>query len=123
MIFKYNVDVYLLLSSEYKTCFNFQIVICLVAFGALCAALPQQQTPRPEITDEALDSTLNDSRYLMRQLKCALGEAPCDPVGRRLKSKRSLPTLNYTAAGGGVVSIPSIYTCWQPLSRVCIDFC
>jgi hypothetical protein len=23
----------------------------------------------------------------MRQLKCALGEVPCDPVGRRLKSK------------------------------------
>lgn len=30
---------------------------------------------------------LKDKRYLLRQLKCALGEAPCDPVGRRLKSK------------------------------------
>ncbi|XP_026463300.1 putative odorant-binding protein A10 [Ctenocephalides felis] len=41
---------------------------------------------RAPISDEMLDHALNDKRYLMRQLKCALGEAPCDPVGRRLKS-------------------------------------
>lgn len=46
-----------------------------------------ESTTRPPISDEALEMTLNDRRYLMRQIRCALGEAPCDPVGRRLKSK------------------------------------
>lgn len=40
------------------------------------------------ISDANLDAALQDRRYLMRQLKCALGEAPCDPVGKRLKSKQ-----------------------------------
>nr|AWT23370.1 CSP6 [Hycleus phaleratus] len=50
------------------------------------AATPIESTTRPPVSDEQIESTLNDRRYLMRQLKCALGEAPCDPVGRRLKS-------------------------------------
>nr|WBU77206.1 chemosensory protein [Odontothrips loti] len=41
---------------------------------------------RPPVSDAALDGALQDRRYLQRQLKCALGEAPCDPVGRRLKT-------------------------------------
>lgn len=41
---------------------------------------------KSQVSDEALDKALNDKRYLMRQLKCALGEVPCDPVGKRLKS-------------------------------------
>nr|AIX97116.1 chemosensory protein 8 [Rhyzopertha dominica] len=61
-------------------------VSLFVAVLAGFIALAHSETPRPEISDEALDSTLNDKRYLLRQLKCALGEAPCDPVGRRLKS-------------------------------------
>lgn len=44
-------------------------------------------TTRPPISDDALEKALTDKRYLQRQLKCALGEAPCDPVGKRLKSK------------------------------------
>lgn len=44
-------------------------------------------TTRSPISDEALDKALTDKRYLQRQLKCALGEAPCDPVGKRLKSE------------------------------------
>ncbi|KAK7788945.1 hypothetical protein R5R35_012692 [Gryllus longicercus] len=55
-------------------------VLCVVCVSA------QQAAPRPKISDEALEHALNDKRYLMRQLKCALGEAPCDPVGRRLKT-------------------------------------
>lgn len=39
------------------------------------------------ISDANLDAALSDSRYLSRQIKCALGEAPCDPVGKRLKSE------------------------------------
>ncbi|XP_012537280.1 uncharacterized protein LOC105837238 isoform X2 [Monomorium pharaonis] len=46
----------------------------------------QQQTGRSRVSDEQLNMALSDKRYLNRQLKCALGEAPCDPVGRRLKS-------------------------------------
>lgn len=45
-----------------------------------------QQTGRSRVSDEQLNIALSDKRYLNRQLKCALGEAPCDPVGRRLKS-------------------------------------
>uniref|UniRef100_A0A1Q3FPB6 Putative insect pheromone-binding family n=2 Tax=Culex tarsalis TaxID=7177 RepID=A0A1Q3FPB6_CULTA len=46
-----------------------------------------QATPtKSQVSDEALDKALSDKRYLMRQLKCALGEVPCDPVGKRLKS-------------------------------------
>uniref|UniRef100_A0A182QYI8 Chemosensory protein 1 n=1 Tax=Anopheles farauti TaxID=69004 RepID=A0A182QYI8_9DIPT len=43
-------------------------------------------TTRTQVSDEALEKALNDKRYLMRQLKCALGEVACDPVGKRLKS-------------------------------------
>ncbi|XP_058059927.1 putative odorant-binding protein A10 [Anopheles bellator] len=43
-------------------------------------------TVRSQVSDEALEKALSDKRYLMRQLKCALGEVPCDPVGKRLKS-------------------------------------
>lgn len=46
-----------------------------------------QQQARSRVSDDQLDGALSDKRYFMRQLKCALGEAPCDPVGRRLKSK------------------------------------
>ncbi|XP_012055096.1 PREDICTED: putative odorant-binding protein A10 [Atta cephalotes] len=45
-----------------------------------------QQSGRSRVSDEQLNVALSDKRYLNRQLKCALGEAPCDPVGRRLKS-------------------------------------
>lgn len=50
------------------------------------------QAQRPPVSDEALDDALNDKRFIQRQLKCALGEAPCDPVGKRLKSKDILNT-------------------------------
>lgn len=51
------------------------------------SATPKATTPKSAISDASLDAALQDSRYLTRQLKCALGEAPCDPVGKRLKSK------------------------------------
>uniref|UniRef100_A0A182M363 Chemosensory protein 1 n=1 Tax=Anopheles culicifacies TaxID=139723 RepID=A0A182M363_9DIPT len=49
-------------------------------------ALAESTTARTQVSDEALEKALGDKRYLMRQLKCALGEVPCDPVGKRLKS-------------------------------------
>lgn len=50
---------------------------------------------RPLVSDASLDNALSDKRYLMRQLKCALGEAPCDPVGRRLKSMYTKKKIVY----------------------------
>ncbi|KAJ8981344.1 hypothetical protein NQ317_015985, partial [Molorchus minor] len=65
---------------------TFLACVALAAVIATASAYPQPATERPAVSDEALETTLKDKRYLMRQLKCALGEAPCDPVGRRLKS-------------------------------------
>ncbi|KDR23456.1 ejaculatory bulb-specific protein 3-like [Zootermopsis nevadensis] len=59
------------------------IIACVFVIGALAGSQDEQ---RPKISDEALERALNDKRYLQRQLKCALGEASCDPVGRRLKT-------------------------------------
>lgn len=96
--------------------FNFQktLAVFILALAAICLAKEQQSekepaspTPSPapitkkqevkkqegrgfarmEISDAQLEMALKDKRYLLRQLKCTLGEAPCDPVGRRLKSK------------------------------------
>ncbi|XP_026687173.1 chromodomain-helicase-DNA-binding protein 9-like [Diaphorina citri] len=49
------------------------------------AAAPSKATS--SVSDDELDKLLQDRRYLSRQLKCALGEGVCDPVGRRLKCK------------------------------------
>lgn len=48
------------------------------------------ETQRPPVSDTTLEDALNDKRFIQRQLKCALGEAPCDPIGKRLKSKWSI---------------------------------
>lgn len=45
-----------------------------------------ESTTRPAVSDDVIENTLNDKRYVNRLLKCALGEVACDPVGRRLKS-------------------------------------
>lgn len=72
---------------------RFQMVSlgCFVLFLVLASVQSQEAAPsttaRPAVSEDALNQALQDKRYLMRQLKCALGEAPCDPVGRRLKSK------------------------------------
>ncbi|XP_035903256.1 putative odorant-binding protein A10 [Anopheles stephensi] len=60
------------------------VVIVMVQLAGFTHA--EATTARTQVSDEALDKALSDKRYLMRQLKCALGEVPCDPVGKRLKS-------------------------------------
>ncbi|KAK4881906.1 hypothetical protein RN001_005225 [Aquatica leii] len=60
--------------------------ILITAFLLLVKNTVQESTVRPEISDEAINKALNDTRYLTRQIKCTLGEVPCDSVGRRLKS-------------------------------------
>ncbi|XP_066145227.1 ejaculatory bulb-specific protein 3-like [Euwallacea fornicatus] len=62
------------------------LVVCLTLISLAKGYAAAELTTRPAISDEALEKSLTDKRYLQRQLKCALGEAACDPVGRRLKS-------------------------------------
>ncbi|KAF7379580.1 hypothetical protein HZH66_014951 [Vespula vulgaris] len=58
--------------------------ICILISNA--ESNDEQQSGRSRVSEDQLNMALSDQRYLRRQLKCALGEAPCDPVGRRLKS-------------------------------------
>ncbi|XP_045775677.1 ejaculatory bulb-specific protein 3-like [Maniola jurtina] len=62
-----------------------KIVIYILVLCTL-AATYAAETPRPAVSDTALEDALNDKRFIQRQLKCALGEAPCDPIGKRLKT-------------------------------------
>ncbi|XP_044736504.1 ejaculatory bulb-specific protein 3-like [Chrysoperla carnea] len=64
---------------------NITLQACILAVIGVIWTVSPQVLKQP-ISEEALQAVLNDQRYLMRQLKCALGEANCDPVGRRLKS-------------------------------------
>nr|ANA10244.1 chemosensory protein 2 [Adelphocoris suturalis] len=57
-----------------------------IAFLLGCVAACLAAETRSSVSDEALEAALKDKRYLTRQLKCALGEGACDPVGRRLKT-------------------------------------
>ncbi|XP_015603660.1 ejaculatory bulb-specific protein 3 [Cephus cinctus] len=59
-------------------------LLCLIVYTV--AGQKAEEPRKPRVSDEQLNVALSDERYLRRQLKCALGEAPCDPVGRRLKS-------------------------------------
>ncbi|KAI4497096.1 hypothetical protein M0802_007842 [Mischocyttarus mexicanus] len=63
-------------------------IMLLLACVLICNAqsTEEDQTGRSRVSEDQLNMALSDQRYLRRQLKCALGEAPCDPVGRRLKS-------------------------------------
>ncbi|XP_073972946.1 putative odorant-binding protein A10 [Rhodnius prolixus] len=56
----------------------------IVLMAMFCLSLAGEG--RSAVSDEALEAALKDKRYLARQLKCALGEGACDPVGRRLKT-------------------------------------
>ena len=71
---------------------SFQVLVLVGLMIACYAAGSLGQQSR--VSDDQLDSVLNDPRYLTRQIKCALGEAPCDPVGRRLKSTLYTCILN-----------------------------
>ncbi|XP_032667077.1 allergen Tha p 1-like [Odontomachus brunneus] len=64
----------------------FLVPACVLFATAMAAEPSEGQAGRSRVSDEQLNMALSDKRYLTRQLKCALGEAPCDPVGRRLKS-------------------------------------
>lgn len=67
--------------------FQALLIVCALFIYTVTAETEEGQSGRSRVSDEQLNMALSDQRYLRRQLKCALGEAPCDPVGRRLKSK------------------------------------
>uniref|UniRef100_A0A182VVT6 Chemosensory protein 1 n=1 Tax=Anopheles minimus TaxID=112268 RepID=A0A182VVT6_9DIPT len=73
-------------SSSSSICWlvGFSLLVVMVQLTSYAHA--ESTTARTQVSDEALEKALGDKRYLMRQLKCALGEVPCDPVGKRLKS-------------------------------------
>lgn len=41
----------------------------------------------PNVSEDVLDKALSDRRFIQRQLKCATGEGPCDPIGRKIKGQ------------------------------------
>ncbi|KAF5285435.1 hypothetical protein FQA39_LY16689 [Lamprigera yunnana] len=63
----------------------FQIVLLTFAVLFLQGSV-EESAPRTAVSDDELNRALSDTRYLTRQIKCTLGEVPCDPVGKRLKS-------------------------------------
>jgi len=44
----------------------------------------------PNVSEDVLDKALGDRRFVQRQLKCATGEGPCDPIGRKIKAHAPL---------------------------------
>ncbi|XP_059487422.1 putative odorant-binding protein A10 [Neocloeon triangulifer] len=46
------------------------------------------------LSDQTLQNAIKDKRYMLRQIKCTLGEVPCDPVGRKLKALAPLVIKN-----------------------------
>lgn len=87
-----------------STCIVMAVLVCVLTIHQVGAQTPAVSTTtttasrstssgsstgtggKSQVSDEALEKALSDKRYLMRQLKCALGEVACDPVGKRLKS-------------------------------------
>lgn len=93
---------YLVILQRYSrnVCIYFQAIYIFVA--CTLAATVAAQTARPAVSDTALEDALNDKRFIQRQLKCALGEAPCDPIGKRLKSTSNFITLRLRFLTGAI---------------------
>jgi len=47
----------------------------------------QKDASLPNVSEDVLDKALSDRRFVQRQLKCATGEGPCDPIGRKIKGR------------------------------------
>ncbi|XP_015367246.1 PREDICTED: putative odorant-binding protein A10 [Diuraphis noxia] len=50
----------------------------------------QQDSSLPNVSEDVLEKALSDRRFVLRQLKCATGEGPCDPIGRKIKAHAPL---------------------------------
>nr|UNG39416.1 chemosensory protein 22 [Apocheima cinerarius] len=52
----------------------------------LSSCLLHSTSSVPQLSDAQLEQTLNDKGTMQRHLRCALGEGPCDAMGRRLRT-------------------------------------
>jgi hypothetical protein len=50
-------------------------------------SMTKRDAPIPNVSEDVLEKALNDRRFVQRQLKCATGEGPCDPIGRKIKGQ------------------------------------
>nr|WMS58737.1 chemosensory protein gene 6 [Neotoxoptera formosana] len=50
----------------------------------------QRDSSLPNVSEDVLEKALGDRRFVQRQLKCATGEGPCDPIGRKIKAHAPL---------------------------------
>ncbi|VVC24354.1 Insect odorant-binding protein A10/Ejaculatory bulb-specific protein 3 [Cinara cedri] len=48
----------------------------------------------PNVNDNVLDKALNNKKFVDSQLKCAMGEGPCDNIGRKIKAYAPLVLRN-----------------------------
>ncbi|XP_025414914.1 ejaculatory bulb-specific protein 3-like [Sipha flava] len=53
-------------------------------------SMTKRDAPIPNVSEDVLEKALNDRRFVQRQLKCATGEGPCDPIGRKIKAHAPL---------------------------------
>ncbi|XP_051162122.1 ejaculatory bulb-specific protein 3-like [Leptopilina boulardi] len=65
-------------------------LICLMIYTVMV----EGQQNKIKITEENVNIALNDTRYMRRQINCALGTIKCDPIGGRLKSLAPLVIRN-----------------------------
>lgn len=73
---------------EYKPVIRSEIISAEAPTIIVKRAAPiiaQHDTSLPNVSEDILEKALNDRRFIQRQLKCATGEGPCDPIGRKIK--------------------------------------
>ncbi|CAB3221716.1 unnamed protein product [Arctia plantaginis] len=58
-----------------------------VLMSYLCVSMVviQYVQAAPQMSDAQLEKTLADRNTMRRHIKCAMGEGPCDQVGKRLR--------------------------------------
>lgn len=66
---------------------NFQFLLLSVFVVVIMGQAEdiQQRGSPSRVTTAQIEAVLKNDRYLKRQLECALGRAPCDMVGKKLK--------------------------------------
>ncbi|CAH0588099.1 unnamed protein product [Chrysodeixis includens] len=58
----------------------------LVFLSLVCVVVSMHVRVGPQMTDAQLEQTLADRPTMQRHIKCALGDGPCDALGRRLRT-------------------------------------
>lgn len=60
-------------------------ILVLMSYVCVSAVVGMYVQAVPQMSDTQLEQTLADRNTINRHIKCALGEGPCDQVGRRLR--------------------------------------